>query len=176
MLELAEDLLKFAKKEGAKQESSKKQETKQGLINFQVISSSNSLEFGENFKKLYVMKNPPYFDKELYRTLRPYTSEDMKNLISKVHTLKNDNFPKNKLQALQEAVFLDHGNSTLSSIAVLSRLKAEQKKNIIEVFNTFANIAGINKWAKWEVFPWFSHNSNYYNPFLDIAEIFDFIS
>lgn len=170
LLNMAENLLKFAKKEGVKREQQHSDpDNKHGLINFQVVSASNSLNFSEDYKKVFVYEEekPPRKSVKYIRTLRPYDSQTMEILLEKIRAMKS--FPKNKIQALREAVFLDYGNSLLQGLAIHSRLKNDQKELIKEVLSKFSSSNTIDPIL------WFEKNGDFYTPFLDIAELYDFI-
>lgn len=156
-LKLTEDLLKFAKKKG------------KGLINFQVVSAGNSLSFIEDYNKAFKHKEDMIGEtRKFVRTLRPYDTETLRNLIEQIRTLKKSGFPRNKLQALREAVFLDYSRSMLTGLAVYSRLK-EQRKDLKGVFEAVTDTG--------DEIPivWFEKDDSYYTPFLDLAELYDFI-
>jgi len=156
-LKLTEDLLKFAKKRG------------KGLINFQVVSSSNSLNFSEDYNKVFKHKEDMIKEtRKFVRTLRPYNTQTLKKLIEQLRILKKSGFPRNKLQALREAVFLDYAHSTLTGVSVYSRLK-EQRVALKGIFEAVANTDGDIPIV------WFEKDDSYYTPFLDVAELYDFI-
>ncbi len=156
-LKLTEDLLKFAKKKG------------KGRINFQVVNAGNSLNFSEDYKNLFKHKeNMIKESRKFVRTLRPYDTETLRHLIEQIRNLKKGDFPRNKLQPLREAVFSDYGYSTLTGLAVYSRLK-EQRGALKGIFEAVANTDGDIPIV------WFKKDDSYYTPFLDVAELYDFI-
>jgi len=168
LLSLAEDLLKFAKKESAKREQkSSGKKTSQSLINFQVVSSSNSLHFSKDYKRIFETKGE-LGRPTLVRTLRPYDLEKIDKLLDAIKKIKQ--IPKNKLQAIQESLFMDYGNSLLQGLYLFSRLKKEQKSLLLTILQDFSNDnTGLKP------FPWLKKNDICFTPFLDIMELYDFV-
>ncbi len=172
LLNIAEDLLKFAKKMKNKPTPGISPGNRdKGLINFQVVNASNSLNFSEDYKKaLNREENVITEIRKFVRTLRPYDTQTLGNFIEKIRNLKQNSFPRNKLQALREAVFLDYGNSILTGLAVYSRLKKEQRQAMTDILELFSDAEDQNKLV------WFKKEEAYHTPFLDVAELYGFIS
>jgi len=169
-LNIAEDLLKFAKKMKNKPTPGMSPENRnKGLINFQVVNAGNSLKFSEDYKKIFTHKEDIITKtRKFVRTSRPYDTQTLKNLTEKIRNLKQDSFPRNKLQALREAVFSDYGNSILTGLAVYNRLKKDQRKAMSDIFELFAD--------EEHKLVWFEKEGTYHTPFLDVAELYGFIS
>lgn len=169
LLKLAEDLLKFAKKEASKRfYKGDTTHSDRAMINFQVVNAGSCLDLGDNFNRNLTSRDAD--NKKYFRTLRPYDMESVENiLISSIKELRKSAFPRNKLQALREAVFLDYNNSILSCLAARNRLKNEQRALIEKIFRKCSQ----NK--KFDPFPWFVKNDAFFTPFLDVAELYDFI-
>jgi len=170
LLNMAEDLLKFAKKEGASRARNSLEKNGQGgLINFQVVSASNSIHFSEDYKNVFVhkIKGPVGKSRKMIRTLRPYDIQTMMLLVKKIQEMKS--FPRNKIQALQEAVFLDYADSLLYGLVIQNRLKREQRQLLRETLHAFSKSDDIAP------LPWFERGDEYHTPFSDIAELYDFI-
>ena len=165
LLDLAEGALKFAKKESAKCARRGQAMAKEGLVNFIVVSNSNSLEF-----KKYYSETLKYEKKDesikYYRTLRPYSVADLRYIVETIQSLQN--FPRNKLSFLREALFHDKNQSILDGLVFLNRIKSEQRELFRSFFSYFAN-------GEESLFPWFKEKDDYYTPFLDLIELYDFI-
>lgn len=167
MLDIAESTLKFAKYEGAVRKLDDR-----SLINFLVISSSNFKDFKEYYNDILKYKNK-ITGIEWIRTLRPYTPDDLHNLITTARKLNNA--PKNRLHALGDCIFKEHNQSKLEALGILlrwsgldmSRQKKEQVDLILKLVNS--SLAGTPE------FPWSFNNSEYRTPLLDLVEVFDFV-
>lgn len=176
LLDLTESLLKFAKQEGAKRKLKDPSDVpQQGMLNFQVVNASSSPSFAEYFKKHLYFKEESRVTKQskkYYRTLRPYDIEKMGwNIVDGVKLAKK-HLPRNKIQAFRESVFLDYGNSILEALAIYNRLKSNGRNRLMEIYGRFS------KTNRPEPIPWFKEDGKvdeYYTPFLDIAELYDFI-
>ncbi len=170
-LNIAEDLLKFAKKMRNKSTPGISPENKnKGLINFQVVNASNSLKFSEDYKTVFKHEEDSITEtRKFIRTLRPYDTQTLGNLTEKIRNLKQNSFPRNKLQALREAVFLNYGDSILTGLAVYNRLKKDQRQAMTDISKIVANTENKNKLV------WFKKDETYHTPFLDVAELYDFI-
>jgi len=165
LLKMAEDLLKFAKKEGTRRSRDySKRNGQGGLINFQVVSAGNSLRFTEDYNRIFVHKEKK---QKLIRTLRPYDIQTMELLVKSIREMKS--IPHNKIQALQDAVFLNYPDSVLQGLVIQNRLKKDQKRLLTDVLYSFSTSDNIFP------FPWFEEGNAYHTPFLDIAELYDFI-
>ncbi len=165
LLKMAEDLLKFAKKEGTRRSRDySKRNGQGGLINFQVVSAGNSLRFTEDYNRIFVHKEKK---QKLIRTLRPYDIQTMELLVKSIREMKS--IPHNKIQALQDAVFLNYPDSVLQGLVIQNRLKKDQKRLLTDVLYSFSTSDNIFP------FPWFEEGNAYHTPFLNIAELYDFI-
>jgi hypothetical protein len=95
-LATAEDTLSFAKSAGAKRGTP-------GLLNFQVIASSNNLTFRDYYEQELVTESltPPVY--RLQRTLRPYAPALLRDLMAYRSQLRN--VSRSKLEALRRAIY-----------------------------------------------------------------------
>lgn len=155
-LKLSENLIKSAKKKG------------KGKIHFQVISASNSMDFETEFKPRKVIENKKTI--EYYPSLRPYHPYQLTQLTEKIQLLKSSNFPCNKLQAFRESAFLDYGNSMLNALTAYNRLSSELRQQIIQLLEIMKNPDD-----EMIIPMWIKTNTSYYTPFVDVAELYDFI-
>lgn len=165
--EVAEDLLKFAKKTSARHRLDGK-EGYESLINFQVINASNTLQFSKTYDKLYTNKLETEERKaNLYRSLRPYTPEGLERLIETVQkTLKKA--PTSKLNQLYQAVHLDRNSAMLEGLSAVIRLRDQSLSRKLRYIPTDF-VPGDN------LFPWSKKDGVLYTPFLDLVEVFNFI-
>lgn len=164
LLRLAEQALKFSKKEAVKRKRSGQGIT-EGLINFIVVNNSNSLDFDAYYKNTLSDE-----DSNLYRTLRPYSIKDLQYVIKTIRFLKAKGFPRGKLNGLRDSVFQSRNQSILKGLMFLSGIKDEQHQQIFRDFLTDLAIG-----SPLPYFPWFKEDEDYYSPFLDIIELYDFI-
>ncbi|MCP4350919.1 MAG: type III-B CRISPR-associated protein Cas10/Cmr2 [Desulfobacterales bacterium] len=173
LLNMSEDLLKFAKKMRNKNIPGVSEENRnKGLINFQVVNASSSLSFSEDYKKLFKYEEDSLpKNRKFVRTLRPYDTHTLKNLRTEIQKLKQNSFPRNKIQALREAAFLDYNNSILDGLSVFSRLKTDQRQALTDILG-FVRGTGNDPG---EMIVWSEKEDVYYTPFLDVAELYNFI-
>ena len=170
LLRLAEQALKFSKKEAVKRKRSKQKLTTEGLINFIVVNNSNSLDFDP-----YYTDTLSDEDSNLYRTLRPYNIKDLQCVIETIRFLKVKSFPRGKLKGLRDSVFQSRNQSILEGLKFLSGInpsRATSKKQW-QMFQDF--LAHFAADQQVSLFPWFQEGENYYTPFLDLIELYDFV-
>ena len=166
LLKLAEQALKFSKMEAVKRNRQRQgqEEAKEGLINFVVESNSNSLDFDAYHKD--TLRDE---DQNLYRTLRPYSLTDLRYIVETIRYLKGKNFPRGKLKGLQDAVFRSRNQSTLDGLAFLRGIEDKDQKKMFDFIAHFTTSSSPFS------FPWFKNGDDYYTPFLDLVELYDFI-
>ena len=164
LLQLAEQALKFAKKEAAKRKRRGQEEATEGLINFIVESNSNSLDFDTYHSETLIGE-----DHKISRTLRPYSLTDLRYIVETIRYLKAENFPHGKLKGLQNAVFQSRNQSLLDGLAFLRGIKDEEQKQMFNFLTHFTTNPPPFS------FPWFKEGDDYYTPFLDLIELYDFI-
>ena len=170
LLNLAEQALKFGKKEAVKRKRQGKTEQIGGLINFIVVNNSNSLDFDTYYRETLSDS-----DKGIYRTLRPYNLMNMKHVIDMIRALKEAKFPRGKLKGLREAVFQPHNQSILEGLMFLSSIgKSEDKKEWWRFMKFLERFMPVQQRLPLP-FPWFADGDEYYTPFLDLVELYDFI-
>ena len=144
--------------------------TNDGLINFIVLNNSNSLDFDSYHHETLTDE-----DQDIYRTLRPYNLTDLRYVVKTIRKLKKESFPRGKLEKLREAVFQSRNQSVLEGLKFLSSIsssKIEGKKQWL-MFQDFLSHFAANQQIPF--FPWFREGKDYYTPFLDLIELYDFI-
>lgn len=166
LIKLAEGSLAFAKMTGSRRKKDNPSDLdNQGFINFQVIHSSSGHHFQEEYKRIYTEETSNY---RLVRTFRPYTCAELEVLLELIKEFKA--FPRNKLYALQESLFMDYNNSVLHAMSFIPRLDKQNQGLINKALKSFADN---NKKC---IPPWVSMGANnFYSPFMDIVELYSFI-
>ena len=165
LLNLADQALKFAKKEAVKRKRHGQETGTEGLINFIVVNNSNSLDFDSYYEETLSDD-----DENIYRTLRPYNLEDLRYIVETIRCLKKENFPSGKLNGLRDAIFQNRNQSILEGLMFFSRTK-DKKQQLI--FRNFLTHFSTN--SAFPCFPWFKESEDYHSPFLDLIELYDFI-
>ncbi len=170
LLNLAEQALKFSKKQAVKRRR-RGQKINEGLINFIVVNNANSLDFDNYYEQVLSVKeemsSPPIY---LYRTLRPYTLTDLRYIIDTIQFLKKERFPRGKLKGLRDAIFQRRNQSILEGLMFFSRTKDKKHKWIFKDF-----LGHFSTDTPLSCFPWFREGEDYYSPFLDLIDLYDFI-
>ena len=157
LLDIAESTLKYAKKEGARR-------GQRGLVNFLVVSSANHLNYSEYHKQVLKLENE---QKTLYRTLRPYTPEDLRELLS--WRRRYAAAPRSKIESLRHAVFQPSlQQSMIDGLATLFHWRSIEQRMACYKLPTAC------KPNSNQSFPWASVDQEYYTPFVDLAELWDF--
>ena len=165
LLNLADQALKFAKKEAVKRKRHGQETGTEGLINFIVVNNSNSLDFDSYYEKTLSDD-----DQNIYRTLRPYNLADLRYIVETIRCLKKKNFPRGKLNGLRDAIFQNRNQSILEGLMFFSRT-TDKKQQLI--FRNFLTDFSTN--SALPCFPWFKEGEDYHTPFLDLIELYDFI-
>lgn len=164
LLNLAEQALKFSKKQAVKRRRHGQQIT-EGLINFIVVNNANSLDFDSYYEQTLTED-----DANICRTLRPYNLADLQYIIDTIRHLRKDNFPRGKLEGLRDAIFQSRNQSILEGLMFFNRTKDKKHrrlfKDFLEHFSTDTLLP---------YFPWFKVGEDYYSPFLDLIDLYDFI-
>ena len=165
LLNLADQALKFAKKEAVKRKRHGQETGTEGLINFIVVNNSNSLDFDSYYEETLSDD-----DQNVYRTLRPYNLEDLRYIVETIRCLKRENFPRGKLKGLRDAIFQNRNQSILEGVMFLSRTKDKKHQQIFRDFLAHFAPSSFSPY-----FPWFKEGEDYHSPFLDLIELYDFI-
>jgi CRISPR/Cas system-associated protein Cas10 (large subunit of type III CRISPR-Cas system) len=145
---LAESLQKSAKKLCAAQEY------QTGAIDFQVVSGSDS--------DLDEMRR-------LIPHRRPYTLDEMKQLLKYIRDFRVEGFPTSQLQGMYQALFESEVNAQLASIATLGRLGQRNEKQY-ELLRGFFSHFGVE--FDGQLPPW---DANKRSALADLVELYPFI-
>lgn len=169
LLNLAEQALKFSKKEAVKRRRRVPGETAaEGLINFIVVSNSNSLDFDDYYRETLSEE-----EQRIRRTLRPYSVGELRRIVETIRCLKGKRFPRGKLKRLRDAVFQNRNRSIVTGAEFLARDKRD--KDNVKIFTDFlAGFAVCQKSFPWH-FPWNKDGDDYHTPLFDLIELYDFI-
>ena len=168
LLELAEQALKFSKKEAAKRKRHRQETVTEGLVNFIVVNNSNSLSFDDYYSDTLSEEDQ---NQNCYRTLRPYNLTNLRYIVNTIRCLKKESFPRGKLKGLQDAVFQSRNQSILEGLRFANSIKDKKQRKI---FSDFLERFATNQ--PHLPFPWFKEGDDYYTPFLDLVELYDFIT
>ncbi len=108
-------------------------------------------------------------------TQRPYSLQDLFDLLAFVRRLKEKDFPATQLFALREVLEEGREQATLHFLYQYSRAKAGS--NIKELLNDFWSNS---KWCDKTFVPWhskaqFDEYREFDTPIADIVEIYDFV-
>lgn len=191
--EMAEEALKFAKKESAEARAWARQ-TGQTIdetrINFLVVTGSSS-----DFKAVY---DRTYFNEdkeahqEFHATLRPYAPADLEVLLKAIRDPAGGNLGRTKLHQMREAVLrMNLTTSVSDGLATLRNWRPAQRDHVVRHVYEFAGrcqmphsnpadpVAGFPQ----VTFPWFAagrnerrQNTVYRTSLLDFVELYDFLA
>lgn len=185
LLSLAESVLKFAKKEGAKRRQNG-QQWDGGLLNFVVVSSANHLNFGEYFDADltgYAEPNDKHDanPKNLHRTLRPYNANEFRKLLNFARSESIVKAPRSKLQHLRHALFKSKNQAMVDGLTTLFHWRSKRQREAIqEVVMAFTPQDENGRPEHGMLFPWYQtgpkEEPKYYTPLLDLIEILNFVS
>jgi len=181
--DLAESTLKFAKKAVAK--NPPKTDYGDTVINFMTVTGSNSLNFNKVYDSLHKKTNDgrnPAF----YATLRPYSVEELTELLKMIREGRQKRLGRTKLHQIREAVLrMNLTTSVSEGLAVLSNWRGKQREFVVE---EFYKLAGRHQEQHRDVekpgtlfqrvtFPWFADGPHTYRtPLLDFVELYDFVA
>lgn len=162
LIHLAESGLKFAKSEAARQHLQGKV-IDAGLVNFLVVSSSNHLDFSQYYKDSLRFEDR---NETLVRTCRPYTVQDMRQLLKHIRNARN--IPRGKLEQLRAAVFKSRRQGNLDAMMTVLRLRnKEQREQLLSL--------GGNSLAEQMHLPWVYDGNQWVTRVLDVVELLDFV-
>ncbi|KHE92470.1 MAG: hypothetical protein K8F52_08795 [Candidatus Scalindua rubra] len=161
MINYGEQLLKSAKRKG--NETPEKEEN---YIDFMVIKNPIHHEVF-NMRE----NEMTYWSEERERLQlfqRPYTTENLKDIINKIKRLKYENegtFPRSRLKQMYQSLFRGKNQAMLDYCLLLSRLDKDTRWIMKDAFFTCCDL-----------FPWQRTDDGLETPFLDIIELYDFIT
>lgn len=189
--DLAEDALKFAKREGARKKEgpAKGRPSAYGdtFINFLVVTGSTS----QSFEKVYGSLHEKHGrvsgharEVAFYATLRPYTVEELGDLLRLIRDGKEKGLGRTKLHQVREAVLkMNLASSVMEGLAVLRNWQTEQREFVLEQVYTLSKRYQKQDENRPETFfprvtfPWFADGPDTYRtPLLDFVELYDFVA
>jgi hypothetical protein len=188
MRDLAEDALKFAKKDGSKTFATKKSDYGKTRVNFLVVAGSTS----QSFQKAYNHLRKKYKDahRSFYATMRPYTLEQLEFLLTMLREGRQLSLGRTKLHQLREAILhRDLSTSVIESLAVLRTWREDERDFVVKKVYSTERGNSLLQWdqqnpaARFPVvtFPWFVENKengakHYSTLLLDFVELYDFVA
>jgi len=183
-LKLAEDILKDAKKTGAKSQVKSNGAPEEARISFVVITGSTSLSY-EKLHHEMERKATNAAREEFQATLRPYTLRDFTRLLDRLQAGKELRLGRTKLHQLREAILkLNRTTTILESLALLRNWNTKERDFIREMVQELDNhLTQKEREQRGTLFPWYlesakeaSENDTYRTPLLDFVELYDFVS
>ena len=187
LLTLAEDTLKFAKRDGSKTNPLKESQYGKTRLNFLVVSGSTS----QNFSKVYDLLHAKDEKSRhaFYATMRPFTVEQLRFLLDMLTKGNKYALGRTKLHQLREAVLhLNLSTSVTESLAVLRSWKQKERNFVAtKVYRTEKNYP-LYQWDEANptnfpivTFPWLVDNKadggrRYQTLLLDFVELYDFVA
>lgn len=179
--DLAESTLKYAKKEAAKRQRESK--FKDTLINFMTVTGSTSLDFNKVYKSLHTRDDK---DVSFYATLRPYTVEEMRTLLTFIREGRKKALGRTKLHQVRQAVLkMNLTTSVGDGIAILRNWREKQREFVMqEVYKVgnryqeaYRNPDKPDTLFPRVTFPWFADGpKTYRTSLLDFVELYDFVA
>lgn len=180
MMDHAEGLLKSAKTLSNRRYIEAKNADKPeecyevNAIDYMVLKGALLQELNEmRQKELSYVPDSRVGSIKLYQ--RPYTTEDLRELIKWVKEFKSSRFPNNKLKSMYESLYRGKAQAMLDYLLMISRLPKSDNgnKSPRDVILDFkCKWKGGTKYIPW----WKSNVVSYETPFIDLIEIYDFIS
>ncbi len=184
-LDIAESTLKFAKQEGAKRKRQGRTNA-DGLINFLVVSSANHLDFKQFYKQVLLSEEKNSQPRiEILRSLRPYTTDDLRRLIAYRSSIKG--LTPTKLESLRRAVFQSSlQQAMLDALLILTHWRNDSSRTaLLELPGLFASLIPEQQRQLPLMFPFAAMEdkgsdpdeltTTYFTPIADLAELWDFI-
>jgi hypothetical protein len=185
LLNLVEDTLKFAKKDGSKPGAAQASKYSKTRVNFLVVSGNTSQSFEKVYQTLH-KKDREKARTSFYATMRPYTLEQLAFLLE--HLKKGNRYAlgRSKLHQLREAILQKNlSTSVVDSLAVLRSWKKKQREFIVhQVYHSYP----LQQWSDEQPatsfsmmsFPWHIDSEDglkrHSTPLLDFIELYDFIA
>ncbi len=185
---LADETLKFAKKDSAKNRASKPNEYGDTRVNFLVVTGSTSQSFDKvytSLRKVYEKENRAF-----YATMRPYTVKQLTFLLKKLQTGNELALGRTKLHQLREAVLQRNlTTSVVDGLAVLRNWNEKQRTFVVKQVYTLGGQHALHQWDATQPaahfprisFPWFMAEKKgdvevYQTLLLDFVELYDFVA
>lgn len=161
LLKLAESGLKFAKQKAALRKRHG-ESLGSGLINFLVISSASHLDFAQYYRQTLSQEDG---HTTFYRTQRPYTADEMHDLLAKIEQVSD--VPRTKLEQLRAAVFKSQQQGTIEAMMATLRSRASVRQKLLELVGDTPELQ--------LHLPWVQKDENWFTPVLDVIELLDFV-
>ncbi len=191
--DLAEDALKYAKKEGARRAEgiAKERASKYGdtFINFLVVTGSTSQSFEKVYNSLHERHgrvSGRAGEVAFYATLRPYTVEELTYLLKVIRDGKSLGLGRTKLHQVREAVLKMNLTSSVSDgLSVLRNWRSRQQEFVLKQVYTlggryqeqYKDESRPETFFPRVTFPWFADGPNAYRTsLLDFVELYDFVA
>jgi len=185
---LAEDALKFAKKDGSKTDMRKKSDYGKTRVNFLVVSGSTSQSFDKVYGTLH--RKDQAYQNSFYATMRPYTLEQLHFLLNMLKKGSKLALGRSKLHQLREAILqLNLSTSVTECLAVLRSWKKKQRNFVATKVYRTERKHPLYQWddqhpaARFPIvtFPWLVDSREdgtrrYQTLLLDFVELYDFIA
>lgn len=186
--DLAEETLKYAKK--AEEDTwAEKSAYGRTLINFLVVAGSTSQSFEKIYESLCEKQgrvSGRENDVAFYATLRPYTVEDLQNLLEAIREGKALGLGHTKLHQIREAVLkMNLTSSVMEGLAVLRNWRPKQRDFVLcQVYKPgnrrqerYKDDARPETFFPRMAFPWFADGPDTYrSSLLDFVELYDFVA
>jgi len=188
MLNLVEDTLKFAKKDGSKEIEKEKSEYGKTRINFLVVSGNTSQSFRKVYKLLH--QKDKKSQHSFYATMRSYTLERLKFLLEMLQEGSRLALGRTKLHQLREAILqLNLSTSVTESLTVLRSWKEEERDFVVTKVYSTERKYPLYEWDEQNpaahfpivTFPWLVDSKEkdikqYRTLLLDFVELYDFVA
>lgn len=189
LYDLAEEALKFAKKDGVKTQDSKESKYDKTRINFLVVTGSTSQNFDSVYATLHE-KDKGKIRPSFHATMRPYTVEQLEFLLGALQKGNHLALGRTKLHQLREAILQKNlTTSVVDGLAALRNWKPEQREFVLEQVYRFDKKHQLHQWDPDNPaalfprvsFPWFADGKDngveiYRTVLLDFVELYDFVA
>lgn len=187
--DLAEETLKYAKTEGAKR--SKESAYGDTFINFMTVTGSISQDFKKVYASLHekdgsVSVNGHRKRVQFYATLRPYTVEQLEEMLRIIREGKGKALGRTKLHQVREAVLkMNLTSSVTEGLGVLRNWRTRQQEFVLDhVYTLGGHYQERYRDEKRPetlfprvTFPWFADGDDTYRTsLLDFVELYDFVA
>ncbi|WP_069802938.1 Cas10/Cmr2 second palm domain-containing protein [Thermogemmatispora onikobensis] len=192
MHDLAENALRFAKKQARVDQWRDAGDGDDTRINFLVVAGAGTHEFDYLYKTVYCKREA---DTEFRATLRPYRLPALEDLLQAIREAKRLGFPRSKLHQLREAVLKMNRTSTVpEALAALQGCRDREREFLLKRLYDFSQRyllrgdqsienASLFQGFPRVIFPWSrlqdqgqSGREIYLTPLLDLVELYDFVA
>nr|BBH94806.1 hypothetical protein KTA_30050 [Thermogemmatispora argillosa] len=192
MRSLAENALRFAKKQAHASKWHSTGDDDDTRLNFLVVAGAATHEFDYLYQTVYSRREG---NSEFCATLRPYRLPVLEALLEAIRQAKRLGFPRSKLHQLREAVLKMNRTSTvLAALAALQGCHDREREFLLRWLYDFnqryllqngqpAEEAGTIQGFPRVIFPWSclqapgqSGREIYLTPLLDLVELYDFVA